>query len=58
VTDGKGTPVQNAIVHGQETDASGHVSLTFDEEDIHLLKAEKSPDSVRSNQLAINVVAA
>ena len=58
VTDGKGTPIQNAIVYGRKTDANGHVSVKFIREGIRFLKAEKRPDSVRSNQLAINVVAA
>ena len=57
VSDGKGTPIQNANVNGKKTDADGHVSLTFHEVGTQLLKAEKSPDSVRSNQLVINVVA-
>jgi len=58
VTDGKGTPVQNASVQGEKTDANGHVSLTFHEAGAQLLKAEKSPDSVRSNQLFVKILAA
>jgi hypothetical protein len=57
VTDGKGTPIQNASVKGKKTDANGHVSLTFHEAGTQLLKADKSPDSIRSNQLVIDILA-
>jgi hypothetical protein len=56
VTDGTGAPIQNATVDGQHTDAKGEVSITFNKLGIRKLKAEKKPDSVRSNQLVIDVI--
>jgi uncharacterized GH25 family protein len=56
VTDGTGSPIQNATVEGHHTDVKGEVSITFNKLGIHKLKAEKKPDSVRSNQLEIDVV--
>jgi hypothetical protein len=56
VTDGTGAPIQNASVDGHLTDAQGQVSIKFSRLGAHKLKAEKKPDSVRSNQLVIDVI--
>lgn len=56
VTDGTGAPIQNAAVDGLHTDAKGEVFITFKKLGIHKLKAERKPDSVRSNQLIIDVI--
>lgn len=56
VTDGTGAPIQNASVNGHLSDAQGQVSITFSRLGTHKLKAEKTPDSVRSNQLVIDVI--
>ena len=58
VTDGQtGNPVAGAVVHGDTTDATGHVSVAFSIAEVGLqkLKATKS-DSIRSNQLSILVI--
>jgi len=56
VTDGTGSPIQNASVGAHFTDAQGQVSITFTRLGTHKLKAERKPDSVRSNQLVIDVI--
>lgn len=56
VTDGStGSPVADANVNGQTSDANGKVSVTFDKAGIYEVKAQRS-DSIRSNQLSILVV--
>jgi hypothetical protein len=56
VTDGTGTPVSKASVDGHLTDDHGSVSIAFDRVSTQRLKAERDPDSVRSNQLVIHVI--
>jgi hypothetical protein len=46
------TPAANASVHGATTGADGVASLTFKEEGIYRLKAERS-DAIRSNALVV-----
>jgi len=56
VTDGTGRPVSGAQVDGHLTDDLGRVTLTFTHVGTQTLKAEKQPDSIRSNILAIQVI--
>lgn len=56
VTDGTGAPMSKAIVGGYLTDDQGNVSISFDRVGKETLKAERQPDSVRSNQHTINVI--
>jgi hypothetical protein len=56
VTDETGRPVSGAQVDGRLTDDLGRVTLTFTHVGTQILKAEKQPDSIRSNVLAIRVI--
>jgi hypothetical protein len=56
VTDGNGAPVKGADVNGELTDGEGKVSITFKAMGTERLKAEKKPDSIRSNELVIEVI--
>ena len=56
VTDGTGTPILKASVDGYLTDDHGRVSIRFDRVGTQKLKAERQPDSVRSNQHVIQVI--
>jgi len=57
VTDGAtGTPVKGATVNGVSSDAQGRIHLTFQVLGPQRLKAEKNPDSIRSNTFVVNVV--
>ena len=56
VTDGTGAPIPKASVDGHLTDDHGRVSIRFDGVGTQKLKAERQPDSVRSNQLVIQVI--
>ena len=47
---GEGIPIRNADVNGHLTNDQGQVSIVFAKEGTYKLKAEKKPDSVRSNQ--------
>jgi hypothetical protein len=47
-----GSPAANASVHGSTTGADGVATVTFSEEGIYRLKAERS-DAVRSNALVV-----
>jgi hypothetical protein len=53
VENGEGIPIRNADVNGHLTNDQGQVSIVFDKEGTYKLKAEKKPDSVRSNQHTI-----
>jgi hypothetical protein len=58
VTDGpNGGPIEGADVAGQHTNSNGEATLQFNETGEKRIKAERS-DSVRSNLLRVNVVAA
>ena len=55
VTDGSsGTPQSGATVGGATTEADGRATLTFPEEGIYRLKAEKQ-DTIRSNSIVLCV---
>jgi hypothetical protein len=55
VIDGQtGTPQEGATVAGVSTDATGRATLSFTEEGIYRLKAEK-PDTIRSNTIVLCV---
>jgi len=56
VTDGMGFPIPKASVNGQLTDDQGNVSISFDHLGTQTLKAERQPDSIRSNRLVIQVI--
>ncbi|KAI0252210.1 hypothetical protein BJV78DRAFT_359031 [Lactifluus subvellereus] len=56
VTDGTGRPMQNANVDGHVTGEDGKVSITFPNVGTHTLKAERQPDSIRSNGLKIMII--
>jgi len=56
VTDGTGAPIPKASVDGHFTDDHGKVSIRFDRVGTQKLKAERKPDSVRSNQHIIQVI--
>ena len=57
VTDGKtGSPVKGATLRGKQTDDKGKVTLEFKKLGAHKLKAEKKLDSIRSNELVVDVV--
>jgi hypothetical protein len=56
VTDGTGAPIPKASVDGHLTDDHGKVSIRFDRVGTQKLKAQRQPDSVRSNQLVIHVI--
>lgn len=56
VTDGTGASISKATVGGYLTDDQGNVSISFDSVGTQTLKAERQPDSVRSNQHAIHVI--
>ena len=49
VKNGEGIPVRNANVDGHLTDDQGKVKIIFAKEGTYTLKAEKNPDSIRSN---------
>lgn len=56
VTDGSdGLPVAGADVNGDTSDANGHVSVTFEQAGVEVVKATQA-DSIRSNQLTILVI--
>ena len=57
VTDG-GTDslIKGAVVNGQRTDDQGQVTITFRRVGTQKLKAEREPDSIRSNELNILVI--
>ena len=50
VKNGQGIPIRNADVNGHLTNDQGQVSIMFSKEGTYKLKAEKKPDSIRSNQ--------
>jgi hypothetical protein len=57
VTDGAtGTPVKGATINGVSSDDQGRVHLTFGVLGPQRLKAEKKPDSIRSNTFVVDVV--
>jgi hypothetical protein len=57
VTDGRnGSPVKGASLHGKKTDDKGKVAIVFKKLGAHKLKAEKKPDSIRSNELVVHAV--
>jgi len=58
VTDGTGAPISGAAVGaaGLQTDAQGRLSITFTTPGTRYLKAERRTNSVRSNQLVIQVI--
>ena len=53
VKNGQGISIRNADVNGHLTNDQGKVSIMFSKEDTYKLKAEKKPDSIRSNQHTI-----
>ena len=57
VTDGgTDTPMKGAVVNGQRTNDLGQVTITFRRVGTQRLKAERQPDSIRSNELVIQVI--
>lgn len=57
VTDGgTDSPIKGAVVNGQLTDDQGRVSITFRRVGTQRVKAEREPDSIRSNELVIQVI--
>jgi hypothetical protein len=59
VIDGEtGKPFRGALVRGATTGARGHVRVTFGSPGIHRMKARRSGEAIRSNQLAVTVHAA
>lgn len=57
VTDGgTDTPMKGAVVYGRRTDDQGRVTITFTRVGTQKLKAERQPDSIRSNELVIQVI--
>jgi hypothetical protein len=59
VADGTGPQIQNVIINSDDryrTDARGKVPITFTCVRTEKLKAERNPDSVRSNQPVVEIV--
>ena len=57
VTDGgTDSPIKGAVVNGQRTDDQGRVTITFRRVGTQKVKAEREPDSIRSNELNILVI--
>ena len=55
VKNGEGIPIRNANVNGHFTNVQGKVSIRFANAGTFKLKAERKPDSVRSNEHTIAI---